>query len=165
MTPGKTSVPPLTRWLLKLIMKQNFFSFIRKLSAGNMLSALVFVLSHSSRFSGKFLPPILGIGLFIILFTQHHFLNKKVLQKKIEQKKWCWVYNYISPFFERLFINDAYSCRVGKGTSYGIKRVNHFIRSCSQNYSQDCYILKLDIKGYFMGIDRSLLYQKDSILE
>jgi len=70
------------------------------------------------------------------------------------------IYNYISPFFERLFINDAYSCRVGKGTSYGIKRVNHFIRSCSHNYSRDCYILKLDIKGYFMGIDRSLLYQK-----
>jgi hypothetical protein len=70
------------------------------------------------------------------------------------------IYNYISPFFERLFINDSYSCRIGKGTSYGIKRLNHFIRSCSRNYTQDCYILKLDIKGYFMSMDRSILYQK-----
>ena len=70
------------------------------------------------------------------------------------------IYNYISPFFERLFINDSYSCRIGKGTSYGIKRLNHFIRSCSCNYTQDCYILKLDIRGYFMSIDRSILYQK-----
>jgi hypothetical protein len=70
------------------------------------------------------------------------------------------VYNYINQFFERLFINDNYNCRIGKGTSYGIKRLNHFIRSCSKNYSQDCYILKLDIKGYFMSIDRSILYQK-----
>lgn len=70
------------------------------------------------------------------------------------------IYNYISPFFERLFINDSYSCRVGKGTSYGIKRLDHFIRSCSRNYTRDCYILKLDIKGYFMSIDRSVLYQK-----
>jgi len=70
------------------------------------------------------------------------------------------IYNYISPFFERLFIYDSYSCRVGKGTSCGIKRLNHFIRSCSRNYSQDCYILKLDIKGYFMSMDRSILYQK-----
>lgn len=70
------------------------------------------------------------------------------------------IYNYISPFFERLFINDSYSCRVGKGTSYGIKRLDHFIRSCSRNYTRDCYILKLDIKGYFMSIDRSILYQK-----
>ena len=70
------------------------------------------------------------------------------------------IYNYFSPFFERLFINDSYSCRLGKGTSYGVKRLNHFIRSCSDNYKQDCYILKLDIRGYFMAIDRPILYQK-----
>ena len=70
------------------------------------------------------------------------------------------IYNYISPFFERLFINDSYSCRVGKGTSQGVKRLDHFIRSCSDNYKQDCYVLKLDIKGYFMAIDHSVLYQK-----
>jgi len=70
------------------------------------------------------------------------------------------IYNYISPIFERLFINDSYSCRVGRGTSCGVRRLDHFIRSCSQNYKQDCYILKLDIKGYFMAMDRSILYQK-----
>ena len=70
------------------------------------------------------------------------------------------IYNYISPLFERLFIHDSYSCRIGKGTSCGIKRLDHFIRSCSRNYTQDCYILKLDIKGYFMSMDRSILYQK-----
>jgi RNA-directed DNA polymerase len=70
------------------------------------------------------------------------------------------VYNYISPIFERVFINDSYSCRKGKGTSYGIKRVNHFIKACSDNYQKGCYILKLDIKGYFMAINRQLLYEK-----
>jgi len=70
------------------------------------------------------------------------------------------VFNYVNPIFERRFINDSYSCRIGKGTSYGIKRVNHFIRSCSENYHRDCYILKLDISGYFMSIDRKILYDK-----
>ena len=70
------------------------------------------------------------------------------------------IYNYINPVFERLFIHDSYSCRKGKGTSYGIKRLDHFIRSCSCNYKKDCYILKLDIKGYFMSMDRYILYQK-----
>lgn len=70
------------------------------------------------------------------------------------------VYNYISPIFERVFINDSYSCRKGKGTSYGIKRINHFIKACSGNYQKDCYILNLDIKGYFMAINRQLLYEK-----
>lgn len=68
------------------------------------------------------------------------------------------VYNYISPIFENIFINDSYSCRAGKGTHYGIKRVDHFIRSCSENYIKDCYILKLDIKGYFMAINKKLLF-------
>ena len=70
------------------------------------------------------------------------------------------IYNYIAPVFENRFINDSYSCRIGKGTHYGIKRIDHFIRSCSQNYHRDCYILKIDIKGYFMSIDRCLLYEK-----
>lgn len=70
------------------------------------------------------------------------------------------IYNYINPYFERLFINDSYSCRVGKGTSYGIERMNHFIRSCSKNYKKDCWILKMDIKGYFMSMDRNIVFEK-----
>jgi len=71
-----------------------------------------------------------------------------------------YIYNQIAPVFENRFINDSYSCRKKKGTHYGIKRVDHFLRSCSENYHRDCYILKIDIKGYFMSIDRSLLYEK-----
>ncbi len=70
------------------------------------------------------------------------------------------IINKLNHLFERKFINDSYSCRVGKGTHYAIKRVDHFIRSCSENYTKDCYILKLDIKGFFMHIDRCLLYDK-----
>ncbi len=71
-----------------------------------------------------------------------------------------FIYNYISPIFDETFINDSYSCRTGKGTHYGIKRVDHFIRSSSQNYKNDCYILKLDIKGYFMAMNKTLLLKK-----
>ena len=70
------------------------------------------------------------------------------------------IYNYINPLFERVFIADSYSCRIGKGTSCGIRRVSHFIRSCSENYSTDCFILKLDISGYFMSICQHILYEK-----
>ena len=69
------------------------------------------------------------------------------------------IYSHISPIFEKTFINDSYSCRKGKGTHYGIKRIDHFIRSCSQNYRHDCYILKLDIRGYFMSMNRKLLFE------
>lgn len=70
------------------------------------------------------------------------------------------IYNYINPIFDKIFIYDSYSCRKGKGTFGGIKRLNHFIHSCSQNYRHDCYVLKIDIRGYFMSIDQNILYEK-----
>ncbi len=70
------------------------------------------------------------------------------------------IFNAINPIFEKNFIKDSYSCRIGKGTSYGIKRVDHFIRACSENYQKDCWILKLDISGYFMSMDRNILFAK-----
>ncbi len=66
----------------------------------------------------------------------------------------------LNPELEKSFIYDSYACRVGKGTHFGIKRVDRFIRSCSRNYSCDCYILKLDISGFFMSIDRKLLWRR-----
>ncbi|MFA4907159.1 MAG: reverse transcriptase domain-containing protein [archaeon] len=71
-----------------------------------------------------------------------------------------FIFNCISPIVEKTFINDSYSCRIGKGTHYGIHRIDRFIRSCTGNYSQDGYILKLDIKGYFMAMNRKLLFEK-----
>lgn len=70
------------------------------------------------------------------------------------------IYNYINPIFEKTFIHDSYSCRKKKGTLFGIKRLEHFIRSCSENYTKPCWILKLDIQGYFMSMSRSLLFDK-----
>ena len=66
-------------------------------------------------------------------------------------------YNYVHQMFERTFINDSYSCIKGRGTHYGINRLEHHIRCESQNYTETCYVLKMDIRGYFMHIDRERL--------
>lgn len=66
----------------------------------------------------------------------------------------------LNPLFEKTFITDSYACRVGKGTHFGVQRIDRFIRRCSQNYTQDCYILKLDIQGFFMSIHKDILWTK-----
>lgn len=68
------------------------------------------------------------------------------------------LYKYLSEIFEADFINDSYSCRVGKGTLYGIYRLKDMIYKCSEGYKEDCYILKLDISGYFYNINKNILY-------
>ncbi|MEI7423933.1 MAG: RNA-directed DNA polymerase [Prolixibacteraceae bacterium] len=70
------------------------------------------------------------------------------------------IYRCIYPFIDNKLINDTYSCRKSKGTLYGINRIKQFIGSCTSNYKQDAYILKLDIQAYFMNMQHQLLYDK-----
>jgi len=75
-----------------------------------------------------------------------------------------FIFNSLNPYYDRLFISDCYSCRQKRGTDYGIKRAAFFLRSASENYHREAYVLKLDISGYFMNIDRRLLYRKNKFL-
>jgi len=68
-------------------------------------------------------------------------------------------YNYTHQMYERTFIQDSYSCIKNRGTHYGIERLRQHIRKESQNYTVPCYVMKMDIRGYFMHIDRSRLLQ------
>lgn len=66
-------------------------------------------------------------------------------------------YEYTHEMLERTFVHDSYSCISKRGTHFGIDRLEKHIRSESLNYSRPCLVLKLDIRGYFMHINRSKL--------
>lgn len=66
--------------------------------------------------------------------------------------------SWLFPIYERRFIQDCYSCRKGKGTLYGINRVRGFLRSASDDFRKDCWVLKLDVRGFFMSIYKDTLY-------
>ena len=68
------------------------------------------------------------------------------------------LFGLVNPIFDRTFIYDNYSCRKGKGTLFGINRMEHFIRSCTDNYRYDAYALNIDISGFFMAINKGILY-------
>lgn len=70
------------------------------------------------------------------------------------------LYNYIAPIVEPYLISDAYSCRVGRGTSFGIKKANEYMQKATQSYTQNAYVMKLDIQGYFMSINKDILFDK-----
>jgi retron-type reverse transcriptase len=69
------------------------------------------------------------------------------------------IFNYLNPVLDTRFVYDSYSCRTGKGTLFGIRRLEHHIRSCSQNHALPCYVMKMDVEGYFMQMDRHLLWK------
>lgn len=67
---------------------------------------------------------------------------------------------YINNQIEKVLIDDCYSCRKGKGTLYGIERAKQNMRSVTHNYADDAYVLKLDISGYFMNMNKQLLHRQ-----
>ena len=63
-------------------------------------------------------------------------------------------FNYI---FESAMSDDAYACRVGKGTLYGAKRIYGRFNEESKKH-EEYWVLKIDIRGFFMSINREMLY-------
>lgn len=71
-----------------------------------------------------------------------------------------WVVGIIMKYWEPRLSYDSYSCRKGKGTLFGIKRLQKHILSVSKNWTEEAYVIQLDISGYFMHIRRDLLYER-----
>lgn len=71
-----------------------------------------------------------------------------------------WVIDTLNPWLEPRLYHGSSSCRVGKGTSFGIKLLDTHIRRASHNFAIPVYVIKLDISGYFMHIVRSLLLER-----
>ena len=71
------------------------------------------------------------------------------------------VHHYIAlrlePLFELVFSPRTFNCRKGKGQLYGVKMLEADIKEASNNYTTDCYIMKLDLQGFFMSIDKYML--------
>lgn len=71
-----------------------------------------------------------------------------------------FLFDIAAPWWDRRLCYDAYSCRVGKGTLFGIKRMEAMIRKVSRNYTRKVYVGKFDIQGYFMSLPRRGLYER-----
>ena len=71
-----------------------------------------------------------------------------------------FLFNQVERWWDTHFIADNYSCRKQKGTLYGIKRLSRHMRSVSGCYTKDAYVLKLDLQGYFMSLNRKMIYDR-----
>ncbi len=61
--------------------------------------------------------------------------------------------NVIEPLIGRSFIYDTYACIKGKGTHKAVERYKEFQK-------KNKYVLKADIRKYFLNIDHGILYDK-----
>ena len=74
-------------------------------------------------------------------------VRDKIVQQAIK--------NLIEPYFEKIFLNNSYGYRPGKGHARAIKRTMSEFRMKKNNW-----VLQLDIDNYFDTIDHDILFQK-----
>ncbi len=67
------------------------------------------------------------------------------------------VFRILYPIFDKHFIFDSYSSRIGKGTHFGVFRLTKAGRKITKNWKYSAYALKCDIKKFFDSIDHEIL--------
>ena len=67
------------------------------------------------------------------------------------------VFRVLYPIFNKGFIFDSYSCRLGKGTHKAVSRLEKFCPKLSKNNTKNIFTLKCDIKKFFDSVDQDVL--------
>ena len=63
-------------------------------------------------------------------------------------------------YWERHVIHDSYACRKSKGTLHAVERLRAFSRKVTANGTRGSWYLQLDVRGFFIAVNRSILYQQ-----
>jgi len=69
------------------------------------------------------------------------------------------IHRIIEPEWNKTFIFDSWSSRRGKGTHGAIKRLKKLGCKLSQNHTKTLWVLKLDIRKFFVSVDHKILLE------
>ena len=88
-----------------------------------------------------------------------HIPKKRlVMALKFSDRVVQWsIYQILNPYFDRLFIEDSYACRIGKGSYAAAARLQYWMRQVERKEGGGWVYLKLDISKYFYRVDHNRL--------
>lgn len=93
---------------------------------------------------------------FMVNDSKPRIIHKALVRDRVLHNA---IYLILYPYFDKLFIYDSYSCRLGKGTHKAILRFHQFSRKSSGNFKRQCWVLQGDIVKFFASIDQEILMQ------
>ena len=67
---------------------------------------------------------------------------------------------HLEPQWERRFIHDSYACRKGRGIHKGVDCLRSFTRKVTANRTRPAWYLQLDVRGFFITLNRNILYER-----
>ncbi len=93
---------------------------------------------------------------FHVFDPKHRVIHKATVRDRLVHHA---IHRVLTPMFDRSFVHDGYSCRIGKGTHAAVRRLEGFVRRVSRNYRQPCWALQFDIRKFFDSVDHDILLQ------
>ncbi|MEK7500504.1 MAG: reverse transcriptase/maturase family protein, partial [Patescibacteria group bacterium] len=95
-----------------------------------------------------------GYQAFNISDPKPRNIHKAIVRDRLSHHA---IYRVLYPFFDRIFIADSFSCRLGKGTHKALNRFRALTYKVSRNNTRTSWILKCDIKKFFASINHEIL--------
>jgi len=100
-------------------------------------------------------PTIIPIyNAFSICDPKPRRIHKAVVHDRVLHHA---VFRILYPIFDKGFIFDSYSCRIGKGTHRAVSRLEKFARKLSKNNHRNIFALKCDIRKFFDSVGQDIL--------
>jgi len=91
---------------------------------------------------------------FVVFDPKQRTIHKANVRDRVVHQA---LVNVIEPSFERQFIHDSYSCRIGKGTHAAVRRLRLFLRQASRNGRKTVYAVKCDVRKFFDSVEHGIL--------
>jgi len=107
---------------------------------------------HKELTDGTWTPS--RLSCFVITFPKAREIWASEFRDRVVQ---CVFYNRWRDRFHNSFIYDTYACIPGRGTLMGSKRVEKMMKSVSNNYQEEAFVLKADFANFFVSIDKFIL--------
>lgn len=99
-----------------------------------------------------------GYHRFMIYDPKEREIQAISYKDRIVQHTLCD--NYLTPLLEKHLIYDNGACRKGKGTSFAIQRLRHFMTEYYRKNGLKGFFVKIDVHKYFPSINHEILKGK-----
>lgn len=95
-----------------------------------------------------------GYSGFYISDPKKRHIHKAIVRDRVLHHA---IMGILYPLYDKIFIHNSFSCRVGKGTHKGVQALRSMLWKVSKNNTRTAYILKCDIQKFFDSIDHDIL--------
>jgi RNA-directed DNA polymerase len=95
-----------------------------------------------------------GYASFYISDPKRRHIHKAQVRDRVLHHA---IMSILYPHYEKTFIHNSFSCRIGKGTHKGVEALRSMLYKASKNNTRNVYILKCDIEKFFDSINHETL--------